>query len=75
MLWGAPSSPYEGYNSVNPLGQLVGAVIMFGLLGFFPGWGLAKIQHRFDVLRIPRAIELEGLDFEEIELWRPLNLM
>jgi hypothetical protein len=39
---------------------MVGAVIMFGLL---------------DVLRIPRAIELEGLDFEEIELWRPLNLM
>jgi hypothetical protein len=52
-----------------------GAVIMFGLLEFLPGWGLAKIQQRFDVLRIPRAFELEGLDFEGIELWRPLNLM
>ena len=44
VLWRAPSSPYDGYAAVNPLGQLIGAVIMFGLLSFLPGWGLAKIQ-------------------------------
>ena len=65
VLWGAPSSPYDGYAAVNPLGQLIGAVIMFGLLGFIPGWGLAKIQQAAGVLRIPREVELQGLDFSE----------
>ena len=65
VLWGAPSSPYEGYAAVNPLDQLIGAVIMFGLLGFLPGWGLAKIQQAAGVLRIPREVELQGLDFSE----------
>ena len=65
VLWGAPSSPYEGSAAVNPLDQLIGAVIMFGLLGFLPGWGLAKIQQAAGVLRIPREVELQGLDFSE----------
>jgi Amt family ammonium transporter len=65
VLWGAPSSPYDGYATVNPLGQLIGAVIMFGLLGFLPGWALAKIQQAAGVLRIPREVELQGLDFSE----------
>jgi ammonia channel protein AmtB len=65
VLWGAPSSPYDGYAAVNPLGQLIGAVIMFGLLGFLPGLGLAKIQQAAGVLRIPREVELQGLDFSE----------
>ena len=65
VLLGAPSSPYDGYAAVNPLGQLIGAVIMFGLLGFLPGWGLAKIQQAAGVLRIPREVELQGLDFSE----------
>ena len=62
VLWGAPSSPYDGYATVNPLGQLIGAVIMFGLLGFLPGWALAKIQQAAGVLRIPREVELQGLN-------------
>ena len=65
VLWGAPSSPCEGYAAVIPLGQLIGAVIMFGLLGFLPGWGLAKIKQAAGVLRIPREVELQGLDFSE----------
>ena len=65
VLWGAPSSPYDGYAAVNPLGQLIGAVIMFGLLGFLPGLGLANIQQAAGVLRIPREVELQGLDFSE----------
>jgi ammonia channel protein AmtB len=35
---------------------------MFGLLGFIPGWVFAKILNAFGVLRIPKEIELIGLD-------------
>ena len=62
VLWGYPSSPTEGYAAINPLGQFVGALIMFGLLGFLPGWIMAKILNGFGMLRIPRQIELMGLD-------------
>ncbi len=65
VLWGAPSSPYEGYATVSPLGQIVGAAIMFGLLGFLPAFVLAKIQHAFGALRIPEDVEIMGLDYEE----------
>ena len=63
VLWGHPSSPYEGFAAINPLGQLVGAVIMFGVLGFLPAWIVAKILHSQGLLRIPREIEVLGLDF------------
>ena len=63
MLWGYPSSPYEGYAAINPLGQIAGAVIMFGVLGFLPGWIVAKILNAAGVLRVPREVELLGLDF------------
>ena len=36
VLWGHPSSVYEGYATINPLGQIGGAIIMFGVLGFLP---------------------------------------
>ncbi len=62
VLWGYPSSPTEGYAAINPLGQILGALIMFGLLGFLPGWITAKILNGFGLLRIPRQIELMGLD-------------
>ena len=65
VLWGYPASPYEGFATINPLGQFLGAIIMFGVLGFLPGWIVAKILHSFGVLRIPREIELLGLDFED----------
>ena len=67
MLWGQPSSPYEGYAAINPLGMFIGAIIMFGVLGFLPGWIVAKILHGMGVLRIPKKVELEGLDFESAE--------
>jgi len=63
VLWGYPSSPSEGFASINPLGQIAGALIMFGLLGFIPGWVAAKIIHSLGGLRIPREIELAGLDY------------
>ena len=65
VLWGAPSSPYEGYAAINPIGQTIGAVIMFGLLGFLPAWIVSKIQASMGVLRIPENVELQGLDFYE----------
>ena len=64
VLWGQPSSPFEGYATINPLGQFIGALIMFGLLGFLPAWIVSKILNGMGLLRIPRKIELEGLDFE-----------
>ena len=65
VLWGAPSSPYEGYAAINPIGQTIGAVIMFGLLGFLTAWIVSKIQASMGVLRIPENVELQGLDFYE----------
>ena len=63
VLWGNPSSPYEGFAAITPWGQFVGAIIMFWVLGFFPAWVLAKILASMDLLRIPREIEILGLDF------------
>ncbi len=70
MLWGQPSSPYEGYAAINPFGQFVGALIMFLLLGFLPAWIVAKIQHNAGKLRIPPKVELEGLDFEQDQAYQ-----
>jgi ammonia channel protein AmtB len=67
VLWGYPSSPYEGYAPITPWGQFLGACIMFGLLGFLPGYIVAKILSMFGLLRIPRETELLGLDFLEEE--------
>jgi len=64
MLWGQPSSPYEGYAAINPIGNTIGAVIMFGVLGFLPAFIVSKILNGMGLLRIPRKVELEGLDFE-----------
>lgn len=62
MLWGQPSSPFEGYATINPLGQFIGACIMFGLLGFLPAFLVSKLLAKFNMLRIPAKAELEGLD-------------
>ena len=63
VLWGHPSSPYEGYAAINPLGQFAGAIIMFFVLGFLPGWIVARILAAAGMLRIPKQLELLGLDF------------
>ncbi|MBL8907799.1 MAG: ammonium transporter [Rhizobiales bacterium] len=63
LLWGQPSSPYEGYATINPLGNMIGAVIMFLVLGFIPAWIMSKILHGMNLLRVPAKVELEGLDF------------
>ncbi len=63
VLWGHPSSPYEGFAVITPWGQAAGAFIMFVVLGFIPGWVLAKILDALNMLRVPKEIELLGLDF------------
>jgi ammonium transporter, Amt family len=69
VLWGYPSSPdallghEEPWASINPLGQFVGAVIMFWVLGFIPGYVLSYILKMFGLLRVPREVELAGLDY------------
>ncbi|MHA1518230.1 MAG: ammonium transporter [Alphaproteobacteria bacterium] len=67
MLWGYPSSPYEGYATINPLGNTIGAVIMFFVLGFVPAWIVSKILDGMGLLRVPREVELMGLDFRTIQ--------
>jgi len=64
LLWGYPSSPNAGYAPITPWGQLIGAVIIFFVLGFAPcylaGWALKKAG----VLRVPLEVELAGLDHD-----------
>jgi len=75
VLNGYPSSGYSvgamwdgtTYASINPLGMFIGALIMFVVLGFIPGWVIAKILHGMGKLRIPREVELAGLDYEIME--------
>jgi Amt family ammonium transporter len=69
LLWGYPSSPdallghTEEFARVTPWGQLAGAVIMFFVLGFIPGYVLSWILMRVGFLRISRETELAGLDY------------
>lgn len=64
MLWGYPASMYMDA-TINPLGQFIGALIMFGLLGFIPAWIVAGILKKMNLLRIPPEVELAGLDLAE----------
>jgi ammonia channel protein AmtB len=65
VLWGYPSSFNTEYAAINPLGQFIGAIIMFGVLGFLPAYILAGILKAMGLLRIPERIELAGLDLAE----------
>ena len=69
VLWGYPSSGYDGlgYAAINPIGMIIGAFIMFVVLGFIPGYVIAKILHGMGKLRIPRDVELAGLDYNIME--------
>ena len=67
VLWGYPSSPDDSFAHINPLGNFLGAIVMFGVLGFIPGWVISKILNAFGMLRIPKEIELMGLDASAAE--------
>ena len=75
VLNGYPSSGYSvgsmwvgtDYAAINPLGMFIGAIIMFVVLGFIPGWIIAKVLHGMCKLRIPREVEIAGLDYDMLE--------
>jgi ammonia channel protein AmtB len=62
LLWGYPSSPDPSFARITPWGNFIGAVIMFWVLGFIPGFVAAKVLSAFGRLRIPHEVELAGLD-------------
>ena len=64
MLWGYPATPFLETSTINPVGQFIGAIIMFFVLGFIPGLILAKILNAMGILRIPHEVELAGLDVD-----------
>ena len=72
---GYPSSGYSvgamfdgtTYATINPLGQFIGAIIMFFVLGLIPGYIIAKVLNGMGKLRIPREVEIAGLDCEMME--------
>ncbi len=51
------------YALINPLGMFIGAIVMFVVLGLIPGWIIAKILHAAGKLRIPREVEIAGIDY------------
>jgi ammonia channel protein AmtB len=43
---------------------------MFVVLGLIPGWIIAKVLHGMGKLRIPREVEIAGLDYNLLETAR-----
>lgn len=68
LLWGYPASPdgllghAETWPVITPWGNFIGAVIMFFVLGFVPGFALSWALKKCNLLRIPYEVELAGLD-------------
>ncbi len=80
LLWGYPAAAPiagsaaplfgttpDGFPAVNPIGNIIGAVIMFGVLGFAPFYVLARILKSRGLLRVPLRVELAGLDTTTLE--------
>jgi hypothetical protein len=60
----------DGYPAVNPIGNFLGAIIMFGVLGFLPTYVVAKLFHAKGLLREPREVELAGADsYEDLDVY------
>ena len=49
LLWGYPSSIVENSVFTNPFGQFAGALIIFWLLGFIPGYLTASVLKFFKI--------------------------
>ena len=62
VLWGYPAVA-DGSATITPWGQIGGAIMMFFVLGFIPAWIVAKILNAMGILRIPKEVELAGLDY------------
>ena len=55
------------FASINTLGLFIGAIIMFFVLGMFPGYVIARVLNGVGRLRIPREAEIAGLDYDIME--------
>ena len=64
VLWGHPATAgyIENVATINPIGQIIGAVICFFGIGFLPAYIVANILKAMGMLRVPAAAELAGLD-------------
>ncbi|HEY9626249.1 MAG TPA: hypothetical protein V6C84_03020 [Coleofasciculaceae cyanobacterium] len=56
----------EGIPSINFFGQLIGGLICVVLLGFIPGYVTSWILKKFDLLRVSREEEINGLDIADL---------
>ena len=80
LLWGYPAAaplagsaaPFfgvtpDGFPAVNPIGNIIGAVIMFAVLGFAPTYVVARILKAAGLIRVPAEAELAGLDTNTLD--------
>jgi ammonia channel protein AmtB len=69
VLWGHPATAgyIEEVATITPWGQFLGAVIMFGVLGFLPAFIVANILKSMGRLRVPEVAEIAGLDLSGLE--------
>jgi Amt family ammonium transporter len=63
FLWGYPNG--EGVTDITLYGQLIGAAT-FIALGFIPGFAISWALKKTNMLRIPAAVEIAGLDLSEV---------
>lgn len=63
VLWGYPN--VADLPAINPLGQIGGALVL-AALGFLPGYLISLGLKSANMLRIPREVELAGLDLSEV---------
>lgn len=57
----------EGVPTISLIGQIIGAVVFF-LVGFVPGYAVSWILKKFDLLRIPKDVEIAGLDLVKVPI-------
>lgn len=63
LLWGYPN--VGDLPGINPLGQIGGTAVL-AVLGFLPGYLISLGLKKAGMLRIPREVELAGLDLSEV---------
>ncbi|MGF1480133.1 MAG: ammonium transporter [Cyanophyceae cyanobacterium] len=64
FAYGYPQA--EGVPVINPIGQIVPALICAVILGFIPGYVTSFVLKKMGLLRVSRAEELEGLDLADL---------
>ena len=71
MTVGVMASGYpqgEGIPPTGFMGQLIGTTVCTVLLGFIPGYGVSFVLKKLNMLRVPEAEEIAGLDMVEFGL-------